>query len=414
MLIGCIADDFTGASDVAGTFAAGGMKTTLYVGLQHNDADITVEAGVVALKSRTIPAADAVRKSLAALDWLLAQGCRQILFKYCSTFDSTPQGNIGPVAAALAVRLGERRVVFCPAFPANGRSVYQGHLFVRDMLLSESGMRNHPLTPMRDADLRRVLAAQGDWPVEHIDAVTVFQGAEAIAESLAKPERAFVIVDAIRDDDLLALGAAVADRKLVTGGSGIALGLPANFGIEPGSRPWAGEAGPAAILSGSCSEATRAQVARFRQSFPSREIKAQDLMEGGETAADAAAWVLSRHEPALVFTSAEPSVVKLAQDRYGRETIAGRIETFFANLAGLLVDRGIRRLVVAGGETSGAVVEGLGLQALDIGPDIAPGVPALRAPDRPLVLALKSGNFGNEAFFGSALAVLKGSAERRA
>ncbi|MEL6425384.1 MAG: 3-oxo-tetronate kinase [Pseudomonadota bacterium] len=409
MLLGCIGDDFTGSSDLANTLAKGGMRVTQYTGVPEGPAAPGVEAGVVALKSRSVPVAEAVKKSLAALDWLLGQGCTQIFFKYCSTFDSTPAGNIGPVAEALAERLGEDAVIVCPAFPATGRSIYQGHLFVADRLLSESGMEDHPLTPMTDADLRRWLAPQTSWRVGHVGTDTVFQGADAIAGALAAQAPAMVVVDAIRDADLIEIGRAAQTRKLITGGSGVALGLPANF-RETGqsgesATDWRPEVGRAAILSGSCSTATQEQVARYAAGSPACEVTAEAVMEGSLTSESLAAWARDKAAP-LIYSSADPATVRAAQDRFGREQVAGAIEALFADLARRLVADGVRRLISAGGETSGAVVEGLALTALEIGPEIAPGVPAVRAADRPLTLALKSGNFGGPDFFGDALSVL--------
>jgi len=229
MLLGCIGDDFTGSSDIANTLAQGDMRAALYSGTPCGPASDDVEAGIVALKSRTEPLAEAVARSLEATHWLVDQGCEQIVFKVCSTFDSKRDGNIGPVAEALAQQLGEDRVIVCPAFPATGRSVYQGHLFVNDALLSESGMQNHPLTPMTDPDIRRWLSHQTGWPVEHIGADTVFRGCQAIRDALGGGDRAMIVIDAIRDADLVTIGRAASDRKLVCGGSGIALGLPGNF-----------------------------------------------------------------------------------------------------------------------------------------------------------------------------------------
>ncbi len=416
MLLGCIGDDFTGSSDLANTLVKEGMRTTQYCGVPDGPAEPDVEAGIVALKSRTIPAAEAVALSLKALDWLLAQGCRQVLFKYCSTFDSTPDGNIGPVIEALMARLETPTAIVCPAFPATGRSVYQGHLFVKDKLLSQSGMENHPLTPMTDPDLRRWLKRQTKGAVGHVAAATVFDGPEAIRAALhaeTAAGRGIVVVDAIRDLDLRAIGAAAKDMKLITGGSGIALGLPDNFRsdglIEAGIAEFAGSSGPAVIVSGSCSNMTRAQVATYRDGHPVFDVEPDALMSGETTAATALEWALDRTAGGavpLVSSSAEPAVVRAAQERHGRDAVAGAIEAFFAELARGLVAGGITRLVVAGGETSGAVVEGLGLTALSIGPEIAPGVPAVKASDRPLWLTLKSGNFGDEGFFESAVAAL--------
>jgi uncharacterized protein YgbK (DUF1537 family) len=415
MLLGCIGDDFTGSGDLANTLARAGMRATLYAGVPDGAVDRAVdravEAGVVALKSRTVSAPEAVAQSLAALDWLRAQGCRQILFKYCSTFDSTPAGNIGPVAEALADRLDARRVIVCPAFPGAGRTLYMGHLFVGDRLLSESGMQDHPLTPMTDPDIRRWLSRQTQRGVGHVAMPTVRQGPEAIAAALAREEaagRLFVVVDATGDADLMAIGAAAADLPLVTGGSGVAMGLPAGFaakGLLAGTAGgWRGEAGRCAILSGSCSRATRAQVARHARSHPAREVGVGEVLDGTLTAEGLAGWLLAQGGLPLAFSSADPARVAEAQRRHGRERSAAAIEGLFAAVARRLVAAGVRRLVTAGGETSGAVVEALAPGAMEVGPEIAPGVPCLRAGD--LVLALKSGNFGDEGFFEDAAAML--------
>lgn len=294
MPLGIIGGDFTGSSDVANTLAKEGLRVVQYAGVPQGSAEPAVEAGVVALKSRTIPAEEAVRLSLRALDWLLDQGCRQILFKVCSTFDSTEEDNIGPVADALSEALERRRdasapVLVCPAFPAVGRSVFQGHLFVADRLLSETGMRDHPLTPMRDPDIRRWLAHQTPRVVGHVPAATVFAGAEAIREAaVAEHEagRPLVVVDAIRDADLRAIGAAAHGWPLLVGGSGIAFGLPDVLraqglvaAAEDVGISWQGTPGPAAILSGSCSAMTRAQVERHcSEGSPAMEVTADEIM----------------------------------------------------------------------------------------------------------------------------------------
>ena len=413
MLLGCIGDDFTGSSDLANTLAKGGMRVTQYTGVPSGPAHESVEAGVVALKSRTIAPEEAVKQSLEALDWLLEQGCTQIFFKYCSTFDSTAEGNIGPVADALADRLGENCVIVCPAFPATGRSVYQGHLFVNDHLLNESGMENHPLTPMTDADLRRWLVPQSKRNIAHVPTSIVMAGASEIGAAFKDiTEPSLVVVDAVSDNDLFEIGKAAADLRLITGGSGVALGLPANFrqSAEPTETSWRGEAGAGVILSGSCSNATRAQVALYSKSHPTFEITADDVVSGAVSAETVAAWLLDRKdEQPLAYSSADPKVVAAAQDKHGREKLAGMIEDLFAEVGRKLVAGGVSRLVTAGGETSGAIVEGLGITALEIGPEIDPGVPAVRATqDVPLTLALKSGNFGADDFFEKALRVLEG------
>jgi 3-dehydrotetronate 4-kinase len=423
MLLGVIADDFTGASDIANTLTKGlaeegGLRAVQFLGVPGGPAPADCEAGIVSLKSRSIPAAEALAQSLAALEWLLAQGCRQIVFKYCSTFDSTREGNIGPVGEALAARLGAKGVIACPAFPATGRTLYRGHLFVNDALLNESGLENHPLNPMTDANLVRWLTPQCREPVGAVDWPVVSQGVEAVRRALeatASRGEVLVITDAIADADLLVLGEAVADARLITGGSGIALGLPRNFirmGLAKGGSVQARPvAGPEAILAGSCSRATLAQIARHqRNGHPAWNIDVAGVMAGEITAAHLVSFLRERSGQApLVYSSSPPEVVQALQARYGREAVAHKLDALFAETARLLVEGGTRRLVVAGGETSGAVVSALGLEALAIGPEIDPGVPVLTTPDGSLALALKSGNFGAEDFFAKALRVMGSS-----
>jgi len=415
MLLGCIADDFTGASDLANTLAKGGMATMQFVGVPDGAAPASCEAGVVALKSRTIPVAEAVRQSLAACDWLLAQGATQILFKYCSTFDSTKEGNIGPVAEALIDRLGADVAVVCPVFPATGRTLFNGHLFVNGVLLSESGMQNHPLTPMSDPDIRRWLRHQTRGEVGLVPFATVRQGAEAIRAALgaeAAAGRRLAVIDAVGDEDLTAIGAAIDGAKLVTGGSGIALGLPANFRrrglLSAKGTSFTPGHGPAAVLSGSCSNQSRAQVKAYTAKHPGLAVLPDDVMSGAMTVDQAFDHVMSRigHAP-MVYSSADPAEVKAAQERHGKDAVAEAIEGFFGELAVRLADAGVARLVVGGGETSGAVVTALEVERFHIGPEIDPGVPALAAEGpRPIRLALKSGNFGAVDFYDKALAAL--------
>lgn len=410
MKLGCIGDDFTGSSDLANTLAKGGMRTVQYTGVPTIAAETDVEAGVVALKSRSNDPAEAVTQSLAALDWLRAQGCTQFFFKYCSTFDSTPHGNIGPVADALADALGADQVIVCPAFPTTGRSIYQGHLFVNDALLSESGMQNHPLTPMTDPDLRRWLAPQTKYSVGHVPAADVFAGASAITARLQSEHsegHRHIVVDAIRDADLFEIGKAAADLPLITGGSGVALGLPANHGCADSQTQWRGQAGKTIALSGSCSTATRTQVALHAKNNPSFEITPANVIDGSLTPDIVADWLIAADGIPLAYSSADPTVVKQVQAEFGTEVAATAIEDLFAQTARLLVAAGITKILTAGGETSGAVVEGLALQSLEIGPEIDPGVPALRASDA-LTIALKSGNFGAADYFAKAAAVLSG------
>jgi len=419
MLIGCIADDFTGASDLANTLAKSGLRTIQFIGVPGEAAPADCEAGVAALKSRSIAADRAVALSLAALDWLQAQGCRQYLFKYCSTFDSTAQGNIGPVGEALAERLGAKGVVVCPAFPTTGRTVYRGHLFVGDKLLSESGMEKHPLNPMTDANLARWLARQCRKPVGQVSWPIVAAGPAALRAALgasAGRGEVLTVVDALEDRDLLAIGAAVDGAPLLTGGSGVALGLADNFrrqGLVAGcGLAFKPIEGPAAVIAGSCSGATLGQVRRYGAAHPSLALDIDRLMAGKTTPKAALDYMLGNLPAApLCYSSASPEEVQAVHDRHGRELVAAAVEGFFGRLALGLVEAGVKRLVVAGGETSGAVVTALGLSAFAVGPEIDPGVPALSTSRQgALALALKSGNFGAPDFFEKALGVLQGAA----
>jgi uncharacterized protein YgbK (DUF1537 family) len=414
MRIGVIGDDFTGSSDIANTLAKAGARTLQYLGIPGETAKPGIDAAVVSLKIRSINAGEAVARSLAACRWLVGNGAEQIVFKYCSTFDSTPLGNIGPVASALLEELQTPLALVCPAFPANGRTVYQGHLFVWDRLLSESGMERHPLNPMTDPDIRRWLARQTRLKVGLLPLPAIRSGAtdNALARAEAAGER-LIVADAVSEDDLHLLGKAAAGHRLVTGGSGIAMGLPGNFGIAPklgGTGDFVAVPGPALVLSGSCSAATRRQVACYRQARPSLELTAADVRHVDAAVERALAFAeRHRHDAPLVYTTADPSAVSAAQAEFGAAWLADRFESIFASIAAQAARSGFRRMVVAGGETSGAVASALGQGALEIGPEIDVGVPALLLDGEPrLALALKSGNFGKDDFFEKAVARLGG------
>lgn len=415
MILGVIADDFTGATDVASMLVREGMRTVQVIGIPEGPLPADADAVVVALKSRTIPAADAVAQSLAALKRLQAAGARQIYFKYCSTFDSTPAGNIGPVAEALLDALGSPIAIACPAFPENGRTVFRGHLFVGDQLLSDSGMREHPLTPMTDANLVRVLQAQSRGRVGLLRYDTVARGAataRAALQALAADGVRLAVADAITNDDLRLLGEACVDAALITAGSGVALGLPTAYAArgwlqrdaQAAALPAVG--GLAAVLSGSCSVATNGQVQHWLASGrPGLRIDPRALAAGQPVVEQALAFARERLAagPVLVYATAEPAAVKAVQAELGVERAGQLVEQAMATIAHGLVDAGVRRLVVAGGETSGAVVQALDVHALRIGAPIDPGVPWTAALNRSLLLALKSGNFGSVDFFAKAL-----------
>jgi uncharacterized protein YgbK (DUF1537 family) len=420
VLLGCIADDFTGGTDLAAMLVKHGMRTVQMIGVPESPLPADIDAVVIALKSRTTPVADAVADSLGALRYLQAQGCRQFYFKYCSTFDSTPAGNIGQVAEALMDALGAPFTIACPAFPANARTIYRGYLFVGDVLLSESGMRDHPLTPMTDANLVRVLQPQVRRHVGLVPHAVVAQGPAAIARRFAELSAdgiGIAIVDAIADADLAAIGEACADLPLVTGGSGAALGLPRNFerqgllasGIEAARLPPV--TGHRAVISGSCSVATNAQVAAMRERHPAFRVDANALARGGDVVMEAAQWAASRIAagPVLIYATAPPGDVRQVQAELGAQRAGALVESALAGIASELLRLGVTQLIVAGGETSGAVVKALGVRGLRIGPEIDPGVPWTVSVDgeRPLALALKSGNFGTPDFFLKAWSCLR-------
>jgi len=415
--LGCIADDFTGATDLANNLVRTGMRVVQTIGVPTGPLNVEVDAVVVALKSRTIPAQEAIAQSLDALRWLQAQGAQQFYFKYCSTFDSTPQGNIGPVTEALMDALGTDFTIATPAFPDNGRTVFKGYLFAGNVLLNESGMQNHPLTPMTDPNLVRVMQAQTQRKVGLLDHTVVARGPQAIGERIAALRADGVgvaIVDATSNDDLLRLGPALQGMPLVTAGSGVAIGLPANWGLAPSSTasqlPRA--QGLKAIVSGSCSQATNRQVAHFKaQGGPALALDPLQLT--GDTDAlvtQVMAWAqpLLSQGPVLVYSTAEPEAVKAIQARLGVAEAGALVEHALAAVARALAQAGVQQLVVAGGETSGACVQALGITQLQIGPQIDPGVPWCHAQGSagPLHITLKSGNFGTDDFFGKAFTVL--------
>ena len=425
MKLGIVADDFTGATDIASMLVRGGLRTVQLIGVPGDTVPAEAadaDAVVVALKSRTAPVDLAVAESLAALRWLRAAGAERFILKVCSTFDSTPAGNIGPVAEAMMDALSDEygctQTLVSPAFPENGRTVFRGHLFVGDALLSETGMRSHPLTPMTDANLVRVMQAQSRRPVGLLRHDTVAAGADAIRArlaALAAEGVAHVIADAIDNHALLLLAEGASALPLWVAGSGLALGLPALLAAQSGVQLDAQAAqldaltGPAAVLAGSCATATQGQVARWiAAGRPALKIDPAALARGEPVAAQALAWAIAQPQAPLVYATADAPTLAATQAALGVAEAGALVEQALAAIACGLVAHGVQRLVVAGGETSGAVVQALGVRALRIGAAICPGVPwtqAVRAAGQPpLQLALKSGNFGGPDFFAEALA----------
>ncbi|MFO1074254.1 MAG: 3-oxo-tetronate kinase [Geminicoccaceae bacterium] len=425
LALGCIADDYTGASDLANTLTRAGLRTLQVIGVPQTSLDLPpADAIVLALKSRSVPAAQAIAWSEAAGDWLRARGAARILFKICSTFDSTDAGNIGPVTEALRAAAGGGVVPVTPAFPETGRTVYMGHLFVGRVPLDESPLKDHPLNPMRDANLVRVLQRQSSLPVGLVDRATVAQGPEAVEAQLAELAAAGMgaaILDAVSDGDLATIGVVAARRPLTTGASGLGLGLAQALLAAGEVRPAGTDAaellrpvgGAAAIVAGSCSRATLEQLAVVEDRMPVLRLEPERLL--AETAGEIARVLeLARGRlgqgPLAIASSAAPEQVASLQARHGREQVGQRIEQALAEIAAGLVGAGVRRLVVAGGETSGAAVDRLAIPAFRVGPEIAPGVPVLRSAGwtgGELLMALKSGNFGGPDFFARALDLMR-------
>lgn len=412
MRLGVIADDFTGATDIASFLVQNGLPTIQFNGVPESHDDLSAQAIVISLKSRSCPAQQAIDQSLSALAWLKQQGCDRFYFKYCSTFDSTEHGNIGPVTDALLAALGETQTVISPSLPVNGRTVYQGYLFVADQLLSESGMRHHPVTPMTDSNLVRLMTRQAKGQAAVINAAQLDKGAAAVREQLAVLKELginYVVLDALNEQHLLTQGEALKETVLVTGGSGLAIGIARawatqqqNSDAEQAGRP---QGERAVVISGSCSQMTNRQVQAYRQQAPSHEVLVERCLDDAEGyAQELCEWVAAQQQALapLLFATADAQQLQAIQQQYGAARSSEAVEHLFAAVTRELKSRGWQRFIVAGGETSGVVAQSLGVTAFHIGPMISPGVPWVRDIHQPLSLALKSGNFGDEQFFARA------------
>jgi len=419
VLLGCIADDFTGATDLASFLVASGMRTVQLMGLPTGPVDLSeADAVVVAMKTRTQATQEAVSDSLKVLEWLKQYQCEQYYFKYCSTFDSTSEGNIGPVTDALLDSLNSKFTIACPSLPVNGRSVYNGYLFVNGVLLNESGMQHHPLTPMTDANLVRVLESQTKHPVGLVNFDTLSQGVDATRDAfyeLQQQGKRYAIMDTLDYDNLVTIGHASRDLALLTGGSGLAIGLADNFeakGLLTKSTD-SGElskvSGDTIVLSGSCSVATREQVAIYSENHGSIKIDPIKVSQGEQTASDIIDWFKSNRAqgPLLIYATDSPEAIKKVQAELGVEKAGLLVEALMADIVAKLAILGVTKFIVAGGETSGSVVQALNVSALKIGKSIAPGVPMTQTLDEnPKLLALKSGNFGDKNFFQKAVEMM--------
>ena len=417
--LGCIADDFTGATDLANMLVKGGLKTIQLLGTpRKSDVVPSVDAVIIALKTRTIPVEEAIEQSLRALNWLKSAGAEKFFFKYCSTFDSTDDGNIGPIIDALMADLETPFTIACPAFPETERTIFKGHLFVGDKLLSDSPMRYHPLTPMTDSNLVSTLSRQTSQKVGLVQYTDILGGPSEIRKAfdqLRKEDVAIAITDVLNDEHLYFLGEAVKDFKLITGGSGISLGLPSqlksrnNHKEKITAHKLPKVLGKELILSGSCSEMTLAQVNEFSKKYRTLKLNPIELAESNASLENAVDWVIQAkgEEPILVYASAPPDAVNEAQKRLGRDLASSTVENALAKIASAAVQNGFRRIVIAGGETAGAVVSNLGIKGIMIGEQIDPGVPTTVSIGNPSIgLVLKSGNFGSADFFEKSLKVM--------
>ena len=423
MILGIIGDDFTGSSDIANNLKKSGMQVSMFAGVPSfkNKASLTnADAAVIALKTRTIPINEAVSESLKALEWLKNAGCSQFIFKYCSTFDSTKEGNIGPVTDAIMEELNVDFTIACPSFPDAGRTVFYGHMFVNGKPLNESGMEKHPLTPMIDHNLVRWLDHQTKHSVGLIDYKTINNGSQSVKEKVNKLKIEgckYAIVDTTNNEDFDIICNGVKDLQFLTGGSGIALGLPKIYkkeGLLSDEDFQIPENTTNAVsLSGSCSSATLSHIEVYKKDNPSYFISADEVMNNENLIEDVIKWIRNNETLSpLIYSSADPKIVKEKQTQYGQEVLANKIESIFEKLSNKLLNHTFGIFISAGGETSGAVVNGLGLQEFKIGKEIAHGVPALWSPNsngnKPVSVTLKSGNFGQADFFKKALDILRG------
>ena len=417
--LGCIADDFTGATDLASMLARSGVNVSLRIGVPLSTPENTAEIEVIALKTRSISASKAIEESLSALKWLKEAGAKKYFFKYCSTFDSTAEGNIGPVSEALMNELKVDQTIYCPAFPENGRSIYMGNLFVGQKLLSESSMKDHPLTPMNDSNLMRLLSAQVSRRVGLADHIVVNSGVNSLKEkliSLKENDVPHVIVDAVADTDLDIIASACQDMDFITGGSALAMPL-AEFYKASGKISAVDNSfmnkklnTGSIILSGSCSEMTIIQVKNFIQRGAAAfQLDPIDLAENGvKKVLD---WLSSQDftKNIIIYATSDPDTVKKVQAELGVDMAGKIVEQGLSECAIAARELGIKNFIIAGGETSGAITKALNVRQLDIGIEIAPGVPWTFSGKRnnQIALSLKSGNFGSEEFFTEALSKLE-------
>lgn len=413
-MLGVIADDFTGASDIASFLVENGLSTVQMNGVPKTSLNSSVGAVVISLKSRSNPVNEAIEQSLSALQWLKENGCTKFYFKYCSTFDSTYRGNIGPVTDALLDVLNENFTVVTPALPVNGRTIFNGYLFVGNVLLSESGMRNHPITPMKDSNLVRLMDAQSKGKTGLVPYSEVIQGAERVKARFAELRSQgyrYAVVDAIDNSQLAILAEAIADLKLVTGGSGLGAYMAARLSSnEKGINPFVPQKDKTVVLSGSCSVMTNKQVNAYKAKASHIYLDVEKILSQEDYIDELYNETIKHlNEPLapIVYATVPPEKLHDIQEKFGGQRTSHAIENAFAKLAiRLKNEAGVVNFITAGGETSSIIVQKLGFTGFHIGKQIAPGVPWLKALDENISLALKSGNFGKEDFFEFAQGML--------
>ena len=419
MKIGVIADDFTGATDAASFIVKNGLSAVQFSGIPCQDISTFGDALIVSLKSRSSDPNDAVKDSLRACQWLLNQGCNLIYFKYCSTFDSTEQGNIGPVTEALMAELNVQSCLLCPSLPVNGRTVYQGNLFVFDTLLSESGMKDHPITPMTDSNILRLIENQSSGRAGLVDWATVSKGASSVqsrVEELVEQGVRFIVCDAISETDLLTIGAVAQQHTLVTGGSGLVGAIANHFSqkvplreSKTSTNAFVPASGHGVVLSGSCSLMTNEQVANYKQLAPSFKLDVDQCINNEDYGRQVLKWVIQHADHdyfPLVYATVDANELRNIQTQFGSQASVA-VERVFHWLVSQLYSHGFNTFVSAGGETSGTVTQALDVTGFRVGKEIAPGVPWVNSLDGEIMLALKSGNFGTPDFFRQAQEQLK-------
>lgn len=407
--LGVIADDFTGATDIASFMVRAGWKVVLFNGVPDGGFNQeSADAIVIALKSRSITTKAAVEQALAASAWLRSQGCQRQLFKYCSTFDSTAEGNIGPVTDALMAFLGASMTLICPAVPDNGRTILQGHLFVKGQLLNQSGMEQHPVTPMKESSLKKLMEAQSTGHCEVITLDTIKNHADDIPAALARlaeQKIKYVICDVLDNHDLLTVARETIHFPLITGAAGIGYAIaaldtrhqPADAHVLAISKE-----GASIVLSGSCSSMTNQQVNFYQQRASSLALDVEKIINDAAYLQRVTEWALGHAGESLapmIYATQPPEIIREIQKRYGAEYVSEKIEAFFAALSQNLSQRGFNKFIVAGGETSGAVSQGLNIRGMVIGHAVAPGVPWTQVLNEEKWVILKSGNFGDAEFF---------------